>query len=223
MTESAFLYVVVIAPLLMLLAGIGFDATVSWWRQRGPSQARAQRASRLVLVGSAAVVALTFGGWAAAQSARERLDDRAYSFWPYVFQGQVSRLQRLDTALRGISESMLPKHGTIFGDPTIVSALALHSGVRVSGELADLNPGWIAAGTVRRDEVFSRIERDAVSAVVSPPFGLVQDHYFKSYLLACYEKPKPFFPPESGPGEGLPFFLVFSHIDGKVPCHVPQP
>jgi hypothetical protein len=225
MAEAVFLYVVVIAPMLTLLAGIGFDATVAWWRQRSQlTQVRAPRASRLMLGGAVAVAALTAGGWAAARSHREGLDDRHYSFWPHVLHGQVERLQQLDVALRGISESMLPKDGTIFGDPTIVTALALHSGRRVSGELADLNPGWIEAGTVRREEVVSRIERDGVAAVITPPWGLVQDPYFKSYLFSCYEKPKPFFPPQSGPGEGLaPFILVFTHLDSTTPCQVPPP
>ena len=168
------------------------------------------------------VVAVTAGGWAAARSHRESLDHRRYSFWPHVRSGQVAHLLRLDAVLRGISESMLPKDGTIFGDPTIASALALFSGRRVSGELADLNPNWIEAGTVGSQAVVSRIERDGVAAVISPPWGLVQDPYVKSYLFACYEKPKPFFPSQSGPGSGLaPFFLVFTHAQGTTPCQVP--
>jgi hypothetical protein len=223
MTETVFLYVVVIAPVLTLLAGIGFDATVAWWCRRSQlSQTLAQRASRLMLAGAVAVVALTAGGWAAARSHRESLDHRQYSFWPHVRHGQVSRFLQLDAALRGISESMLPKDGTVFGDPTIVSALALYSGRRVSGELADLNPNWLEAGTVRPEEVVSRIEHDGVAAVISPPWGLVENPYFKSYLFACYQKPKPFLPPLSGPGEGLPFFLVFTHVHDTTPCQVPR-
>ena len=113
-----------------------------------------------------------------------------------------------------------PTQGTIFGDPTIVSFLALQSGLRVSGELADLNPSWVEAGTVKGEEIVSRIERDGVAAVITPPFGLIQDPYFKSYLKSCYETPRPFFPPESGPGEGLPFILAFTHLRGPTPCQV---
>jgi hypothetical protein len=224
MTEAAFLYVVVVVPLLALLAGIGLDGTVAWWRQRRQlSQVQAHRASRLVATGAVAVLVLTAVGWSAASSHRERLDERPYSFWPHVLHGQVSRFHRLDVALREIGESMLPKDGTIFGDPTIVSALALHNGLRVSGELADMNPNWIEAGTVRPEEVVSRIERDGVAAVVSPPWGLPQNPYFKSYLLACYQKPKPYLPPQNGPGEGLPFLLVFTRIHSNTPCQVLPP
>jgi hypothetical protein len=67
----------------------------------------------------------------------------------------------------------------------------------------------------------SRIENDGVAAVISPPFGLVQNPSFKSYQFACSEKPKPFFPPESGPGEALPFLLVFTHAEGRARCHAP--
>jgi hypothetical protein len=224
MKQAAFLYVVVIVPTLTLLAGVGFHATVASWRQRSQlPRARSRRAARLMLAGVVAAPALIAGGWAAARSHRERLDDRQYSFWPHVLHGQVSRFQQMDVAVQGIGESMLPKDGTIFGDPTIVSALALHGDRRVAGELADLNPSWIEAGAVKPEEIVSRIERDAVTAVVTPPFGVVQVPYFKSYLLACYEKPKPFFPPESGPGAGLPFFLVFTHTQGPSPCEVPPP
>lgn len=220
MTESVFLYIVVIAPLLTLLAAMGYHAAVAWWRQRSHlPQAQARRASEVMALGAVVLVVLTAAGWAAARAHREKLDERQYSFWPHVLHGQVSRFQQLDPALRGIGDSMLPKEGTIFGDPTITTALALRSGLRISGELADLNPNWIEAGTVKPEVVVSRIERDGISAVITPPFGLVQNPYLKSYLLTCYEKPKPFLPPESGPGSGLPFFMVFTHKLG--PCNLP--
>lgn len=225
MTEAAFLYFVVIAPLLALLASIGFDVVVARGCQRGQlSRARAQHAFRVTVAATVAVVAVIAGGWAAARSHRENLDERRYSFWPYILHGQVSRFNRLDEVVRRVaSDSMVPRDGTIFGDPTIVSAVALQSGRRVSGELADLNPSWIQAGVIGREEVVARIERDGVAAVVTPPWFLVQDPYFQSYLLACYEKPVVFRPPESGPGAGLPDILVFPHIRGASPCQVPPP
>jgi len=223
LAEAVFLYIVVIAPLLTLLAGIGFDAAVAWWREsRQGSRAQAARASRRMLGRAVAVVALTAGGWAAASSHWEALDSRPFSFWPHVLHGQVARTQQLDPALREIGGSMLPRNGTLFGDATIVSALALHTGRRISAELADVNPNWLDAGTMKPQEVVSRIEGDGVAAVVSPPFGLVENPTFKAYLFACYEKPKAFFPPQSGPGEGLPpFLLVFTHIagPGAERCH----
>jgi hypothetical protein len=223
MTEAAFLYIVVIAPLLALLAGLGFDVTATWWQQRRQlSQVRAWSASRLMLAGAVAGVALTAGGWAAACAHRERLDERHYSFWPHVRHRQLARFQQLDVARRVATDSMLPKEGTIFGDPTIVSAVALQSGLRVSGELADLNPSWIKAGVIGREEVVSRIERDHVAAVITPPWFLVQDPYFRSYLATCYQPPKVFSPPKSGPGEWLPDIVVFPHIHSPSPCQVPS-
>lgn len=220
LSEAVFLYVVVIAPLLALLAGMGFDGAVAWWRQRRQlSKDRSQRVSRLMLAGTLATLIVTAGGWARARARREDLDHRNYSFWPYLLHGQVSRSYQLDSALREISESMLPEVGTIFGDATIVSALALRSRLRVSGELADLNPNWLEAGTVKAEDVVSRIETDGVAAVITPPFGLVQNPYFKAYLFACYEKPKAVFPPQDGPGEGLTFFMVFTHVRGTTSCH----
>lgn len=213
MKQSVFLYVAVIAPLLALLAGIGFDAAVARWPWR--------RARSRFLAGALATLALTAGGWAAARSYRERLDERPYSFWPHLLHGEVMASQELDVALaRWVDrESMLPGQGTIFGDPTIVSVLALRSGLRVAGELADLNPVWVEGGSVRPEEVVSRIERDGIAAVISPPYGLVNDPHFKSYLFACYAKPRPFFPPESGPGSKLPpFIMVFDRLPGRIPC-----
>jgi hypothetical protein len=220
MSGAVFLYVVVIAPLLALLAGMGFDgALVRWLPGRRPPAAEGHPGSpRLVFSGVVVVVALTAGGWAAACSHREHLDERQYSFWPYVLHGQVARAQELEPARWVGSDSVLPNQGTIFGDPTIASFLALEGGRRVSGELADLNPSWVEGGTVKAEEIVSRIERDGVAAVITPPFGLIQDPYFKSYLMTCYEKPRPFFPPESGPGEGLPFILAFNHLPGTAPC-----
>jgi hypothetical protein len=82
-----------------------------------------------------------------------------------------------------------------------------------------LNPVWVEGGSVKPEEVVSRIERDGVAAVISPPFGLVNDPYFKSYLFACYQKPRPFFPPKNGPGAGLPpFMMVFDHLRDRIPC-----
>ena len=222
MTDAAFLYIVVIAPLMTLIAGMGFEAAVAWWHQRSHlSRHRAQRAFQVMVAGAVAVVALTAGGWSAARSHRESLDERHYSFWPQVLHGQVSLFHRLDVARRVARDSILPKEGTIFGDSMIVSAVALASGRRVSGELADLNPSWIEAGVVGREEVVSRIERDRVVAVITPPWFLVQDPYFRSYILACYQKPTVFSPPESGPGQGLPEILVFPHIRSTSPCQVP--
>jgi hypothetical protein len=213
MSGAVFLYVVVIAPLLALLAAMGIDAALARAR-------RMPQGSRLVFSGVVLVVALTAGGWAAACSHREALDERQYSFWPHVLHGQVARAQELDPARWVGSDSVLPKEGTVFGDPTIASFLALEGGLRVSAELADLNPSWVEGGTVKAEEIVSRIERDGVAAVITPPFGLIQDPYFKSYLLTCYEKPRPVLPPESGPGEGLPFILAFTHVAGTVPCGV---
>ena len=78
-------------------------------------------------------------------------------FWPHVLHRQVSRANQLDGVVQEISQSLLPSQGTIFGDATIVSALALHSGRRISAELADLNPNWLEAGTVSVEDVISRI------------------------------------------------------------------
>jgi hypothetical protein len=140
---------------------------------------------------------------------------------PHILHGQLSQFQQLDVAWRVAGDPMMPKNRTIFGDPMIVSAVALHSGLRVSGELADLNPTWLEAGTVNRQEVVSRIEHDGVAVVVTSPWFMAQDAYFWSYLMACYQPPKVFPPPDSGPGAGLFDILVYPHIPGTSPCQVP--
>jgi hypothetical protein len=222
LSGAVFLYVVVIAPVLALLAGMGFDAALTRWRSRTP------RGSRLIFSGAVALVVVTLGGWSAARAHREALDERHYSFWPHVLHGQVARAQELDPARWVGNESLLPPEatratGTIFGDPTIVSFLALESGLRVSSELADLNPSWVEGGTVKAEDIVARIERDNVAAVITPPFGLIQNPYFKSYLLTCYDKPRPFFAPENGPGQGLPFILAFTRLPNAPSCQLPRP
>jgi hypothetical protein len=224
MTDAAFLYIVAVAPLLALLAAIGFDAAAAVWlgRRQLPSLVPAQRSPRVMLAQVAAVVTVIGAGWAAARAHREALDERPYSFWPYVLHGQVSRFHQLDVVGRIASDRVLPSHGTLFGDPTIVSAVALQSGLRVSAELADLNPAWMEAGTIERKDVVERIERDGVAAVITPPWFLIQDPYFRSYLMNCYQKPLVFPPPESGPGAGLPEIIVLLHNQSPTPCQAPS-
>lgn len=219
MTDAPFLYLVVVVPLLTLLAGVGLDATIAWWQaRRGLSPARARRRSQVMVAAVAAVLALTAGGWSAARADRERLDQRRYSFWPYVLHTQLAVAQRMDVADRVARDSVMPATGTIFGESMIVSAVALASGARVSGELADLNPNWIVAGAITREEVVSRIERDGVAAVVTPPWFLVQDPTFRGYLGACYGPPKLFRFPAEGPGSGLPDIAVFRRTGAAYPC-----
>ncbi len=224
MAEAAFLYLVVVMPLLYLLAGIGFDAALAWRQSRSAlPPARARGTSQVMLAGVAVTAALTVGGWSAARADRERLDNRPYSFWPYVLHAQVALAQRMDVAGRVARATPIPPGGTIFGDPMIASAVALENGARVSGELADLNPNWIEAGAIARDDVVRRIERDRVAAVVTPPWFLVQDPYFRAYLLACYGRPTSFEAPADGPGSGLPDIAVFPRTDAAYPCRPTQP
>lgn len=223
MTQAAFLYMVVIAPLLALLAGIGLDAVATWWadsRRGSPIQRR--RASRLMLFGTTATLAVACGGWAVARSNREELDERKYSFLPQLRYGELAWYQRLDVAGRVAEDLALPMNGTTFGDPTIVSALALDGGSRVAGELADFDYRWLEAGTVKHEDVVSRIEGDRVAAIVTSPWFIAQSAYFRLYIMACYEIPKVFPPPESGPGSGLFDILVYRHKLGTYPCHVPS-
>ena len=224
MADAPFLYLVVAVPLVTLLAGIGFDAAIGWWQSRRElSPARGRARSQAMVAGGAVVVALTIGGWSGARAARESLDERHYSFWPYVLHTELALAQRMDVATGVARDPAMPATGTIFGEPTIVSAVALESGVRVSGELADLNPNWIDAGAITRDEVVSRIERDHVAAVVTPPWFLVQDPFFRAYLTACYGAPKVFNFPEEGPGSGLPDILFFPRTGAAFPCQPPRP
>jgi hypothetical protein len=219
MGDAPFLYLVVAVPLLTLLAGIGYDAAIARWQTRiDLSPARARRRSQVMGAGLVLLVGATAAGWSAARSYRERLDDRHYPFWPYALEDQLEIYQRLDVAGRIARDPVMPAAGTIFGEPMIVSAVALESGARVSGELADLNPNWIVAGAITRDEVVSRIERDGVAAVITPPWFWVQDPYFRSYLSACYAPPKLFHFPDDGPGSGLPDIAVFRRTATPFPC-----
>jgi hypothetical protein len=221
MADAVFLYIVLITPFLTLLAGIGFDATVGWWKEgRRSSRARSRRAFRLITAGGAATIALTAAGWAAAQSHREGLDERQYSFWPHVRHGQLARFQRLDVARQILEDVAFPKIGTLFGDPTIASAVALQSGLRIAGEFADLDSRWLDAGTVSREDVVSHIEHDGVAAIITSPWFIAQSPYFRSYVMACYETPRIFAPPDSGPGSGLFDILVYPHKRGESDCRI---
>jgi hypothetical protein len=221
MTQAVFLYVVVVLPLLALLAGIGFDAAATWWREnRRDSPARRRRALRTALLGTSATIAVACGGFAAAQSHREALDERKYSFLPHLRYGELAWYQRLDVVGKVAEDLALPREGTIFGDPTIDTAVALDGGFRIAGELADFDYRWLEAGTVKHEEVVSRIEGERVAAIVTSPWFIAQSAYFRTYIMACYEIPRVFPPPENGPGSGLFDILVYSHKPGAYPCHV---
>jgi len=225
MAGGLFLYVVVVTPLLALLAGFGVDGMVEWFkRQSRLSAAQGRRTLRITLVLGTVAIALSGGAWAAARARQEHRDDSHYSFWPHIRHGEMGRLQKLDVANRvAVGLSALPKNRPLFGYPTIVSAVALAGGWRVAGELADLAPRWIEQGTVSREEITSRIERDGVAALVTPPWNLTRDPYFKAYLSSCYGPPTIFSPPSNQPGEGIPDILVFRHLDQASPCQVTMP
>jgi hypothetical protein len=222
MSGGLFLYLVVVTPLLALLAGLGLDAMFDWFkRQHAMSVARARRALRMTLALGAAALALSAGAWAAAQAHQERLDTLHYSYWPHRRHAEMARLQKLDVANQVATElATLPKNRSLFGFPTIVSAVALTGGWRVAGELADLAPRWIEQGTVNREEITTRIEQDGVAALVTPPWGFVNTPYFKAYLAACYENPTTI---RHRLGQGVPDILVFRHIEKEYPCRVTLP
>jgi hypothetical protein len=221
MTEAIFLHVVVIAPLMSLLAGMGFEAAFTWWRQQqrtGGSAAR--RSSRQMVAGSTAVLGLVVFGWAAARSYREHLDEQQYSFWPYVLHAELARAQRLDVAQLVAKELALPGTATLFGDPTVVSAVALDSGLRVSADLADVDARWLDAGTVTSSDIISRIESDHVGAIVTSPWAITQRPDFRDYIISCYEIPKVYDPPDDGPGSDVFPILVYRHKSDLPFCGV---
>ena len=225
MSGGLFLYVVVVTPLLALLAGLGIDGVFAWVKQQSQqSTAQGHRALRTVLALGAVVVAISGGEWAKAQTHQEHLGHLPYSFWPHLRHLEMASLQKLDVASKvAMALVAVPKSRTLFGQPTIVSAVALSGGWRVAGELADLAPRWIEQGTVSREEITSRIEQDGVAAFVTPPWELVRDPYFKAYLATCYGKPTIFDPPANLPGQGIPGILVYSHLELPSPCRATLP
>lgn len=219
MTDAIFLHIVVIAPLLALLAGIGFDSAVRRWSERRPlSPALYRRA----MVEAAGILGLVAAGWAAAQSYRERLNEQRYSFWPYILHAQQAEAERLDVSRRIAAGLALPRTDTIFGDPTIVSAVALDSRLRVSGDLADLDSRWLEAGSVSHQDVIDRIERDHVAAIVTPPEWVTQSPELMAYVMTCYQLPKVFSPPESGPGSRVLEIYVYLHKPTGSSCGIHQ-
>ena len=88
-----------------------------------------------------------------AALSRDRYQQRDHEAYPLLPQGRylaMARLQKLDVAavIAKVVRSELKPGETLFGYPTIASAVATQAGCRISGELADLAPRWIAQGTV---------------------------------------------------------------------------
>ena len=213
MSQAKFLYLVPVFPLICLLAGVGADALVS----RLPGA----RVVPLGLAALGALLAVTAGGWRWAQSRREAVDSRAYSFLPHRRSLQMARVQRLHVA-EAIARDLagaLPEDASIFGQPSVTSAVATAGARRIAGELADLDERWIAEGRLSWAEVVQRIEGGGVQAVITPRWTLVRDPTFAGYLGRCYQAPRVYPRAARGSeGDGLPDVLVFARRALPRPC-----
>ena len=215
MKGGLFLYVVPIFPLVCLLAGVGLDALIRWGLAARPGRPLATAVALPAVV----LIALTLGGWRIAQGRAQTEDKRPYALVPHVRSGQAMALQKMNVA-RTIARDLasLPADRTLFGHATIVDLVALESGRRVSGEMADLAPRWIRQGTVGRIELTTKVENDGVGALITPRWLLVKDPYFRAYLTRCYQPPTVYPRAQTWEGGGLPDMLVFIRNNLDRPC-----
>lgn len=211
MSAGHFLYAVPVFPLVCLLAGRGGDQLGTWlWR---PAAGAGQR-GRLIATGALGAVAISMVGWKVAQS-QQQGNGEALAFLPYPRLAQMARMQRLDVCalIAKDIDRRLPAAATVFGHGPVAAQVALDGGRRVAGELADLAPRWIEEGTVSRRSVITGIENDAVGALVTPAWLLVQDPEFRAYLDRCYRRPQVYPRPRTGDGRGVPDLLLFWRND----------
>lgn len=204
------LYLFPAMPHLALLAGAGAQSFGHWLGSTAPKVLRWS--------GAAALLAILLSGWWLSKRLLDARDNQHYPVVPMVRHVAMARVQRL-VWLESIAAAAreLPPDKTVFGHSTLAGPVALRSGRRVSGELADLAPRWFSTGVVRREEVLAAIERDSVGLLVTPRFAFVRDPIFKSYLERCFERPS-IFPRAVGPGSGIPDILVYRRRDVARPC-----
>jgi hypothetical protein len=208
MSGGLILYVFPALPLLALLAGDGLVRAARWSLQ-------APRRPVRWLLAALALLCLTLGGFALARGRYQRRDHTGYPLLPQLRQLAMARLQRLSVAgaIAGtISPQLLPGQ-TLFGYATIVTAVAVDAGRRISGEEADLAPRWIQQGSVTRREILDAVEADHPGFFITPHSFYEQDPFFRDYLARCYEPPQRF-PRVKGDGSGIPEIDVFHHRAG---------
>jgi hypothetical protein len=211
------MYLFPASVLLAALAGYGLQRVLSRLKVWSPSAGWRWPSSRSVLTLGVYVLVTVGGTWGAMQLCDEHYGGDL-SFWPHRRELELSRgssaepAARVAQAVRRLSMA----GGSLFGGPPeLVSYLALESGARIAGQLADLAPQWIINGTVPRSSVISQIERDQVNSFVSLEGGFyVHDRGFQNYLLKCYADPIEF-PPM--PGSLMNTLFLFVHKDER-PC-----
>lgn len=182
-------YVVPALPLLGILGAAGVGGIVDVLAALATSGRHvARRAVGVVaLIATVAVGA----GWAAASARYGNRDRRDYGVNPYGRRLEMSRLQDI-RVVEQIAEHIGAAgedHGTLFGHSTIVAAVALRTGRRIAGGLADFDPGWIERGTASRRETVHSIEIDLVEYFITPNWFFMRDPWFSSYLRHCYAPP----------------------------------
>lgn len=144
-------------------------------------------------------------------------DGREYPLLPHRRLLEMAALQRPVVAdeIAAFARKRLSPGGTIFGHATIVDLVTLKAERRVSAELADFAPRWLALGLVSRESLIERIEADRVELFVTPNWFWTKDLVFSAYLERCYHPPVVF---RRKPGSGIPRILVFDHRSGPRPC-----
>ena len=212
MSGGLILYVFPSLPLFAWVAGVG--AHRLWTRFETPQGIWRKASWRWGCVGALGLSMLL--GFGQARGMLETRDKESYSLLPHLRYLELSRLQKL-SAVDDVATyaRALPQGETVFGYPTLVSAVALASGRRVAGELADLAPRWFRTGAVKPEDVIAAIEADQVGLFVSHKHGI--DRGLEGYLSRCYEKPN-VVPRVSGDGNGIPDLYVFRHKEGARPC-----
>lgn len=171
---------------------------------------------RKTAVGVAAIAVIAWaGGSTYVQRAFVARDARAggstYSWFAPVRTLQMAHVQRMTVAeeiASSIANDDGPQAGTVFGEPPLASLVALYSGRRFAGHLADLAPRWIRQGSVSRQSIVDRIEDDHVEYFVTPRWFYTRDAFFRRYLQDNYAPPA-VHDRHTGDGAGIPTVLVF--------------
>src|SRR5262249_13812533 len=157
MASGQILYVYPVIPLLAVAAGrilALLAAALLDADARGPIGGRP--AGALVVL----TAVLAIAGWYGSSATFGMRGPPTYAVLRqerYLEMRRLSQPVVVDTIAAAIDRSGRPG-GTVFGHPTIASLVALRTGRRVAGDLADLDPRWFLAGSVAREDVVRRIE-----------------------------------------------------------------
>lgn len=135
----------------------------------------------------------------------------AYPFLPHARAAEIGRLQAWDQLadVAAFVRRSSPKDATVFGDQMFGPWVALASGRRVTGELADFSPNWVRFGQVPSAQLQAALRKDPNGVFIATPGFYTSNKEFLAFLTREYRAHQQAFFPPPVPARGSQVPRVF--------------